>query len=321
MVDATTSELRQLKASVRAGEEIADSVLDLVANTPLVRLHRAAPAGAAELLAKLESLNPAGSVKDRIALSMIEDAEARGALKAGDTIVEPTSGNTGIGLAMVAAVKGYRIILTMPEDMSVERRRLLTRFGAELLLTPAIEGMSGAVYAAQELVEKHGYFMAQQFNNPANPEIHRRTTAREILKATDGQLDAFVAGVGTGGTITGVGEVLKQENPDVLIVAVEPASSPVLAGGKAGLTGIQGIGASFVPSVLNREIYDELVAVTDDDAYAMTARLTKEEGLLVGVSSGANVVAAVQVAVKLGAGKRVVTILPDTGERYLSVNF
>ena len=315
MVDATTSELRQLKASVRAGEEIADSVLDLVANTPLVRLHRAAPAGAAELL------NPAGSVKDRIALSMIEDAEARGALKAGDTIVEPTSGNTGIGLAMVAAVKGYRIILTMPEDMSVERRRLLTRFGAELLLTPAIEGMSGAVYAAQELVEKHGYFMAQQFNNPANPEIHRRTTVREILKATGGRLDAFVAGVGTGGTITGVGEVLKQENPDVLIVAVEPASSPVLAGGKAGLTGTQGIGASFVPSVLNREIYDELVAVTDDDAYAMTARLTKEEGLLVGVSSGANVVAAVQVAVKLGAGKRVVTILPDTGERYLSVNF
>ncbi len=321
MVDATTSELRQLKASVRAGEEIADSVLDLVANTPLVRLHRAAPAGSAELLAKVESLNPAGSVKDRIALSMIEDAEARGALKAGDTIVEPTSGNTGIGLAMVAAVKGYRIILTMPEDMSVERRRLLTRFGAELLLTPAIEGMSGAVYAAQELVEKHGYFMAQQFNNPANPEIHRRTTVREILKATGGRLDAFVAGVGTGGTITGVGEVLKQENPDVLIVAVEPASSPVLAGGKAGLTGIQGIGASFVPSVLNREIYDELVAVTDDDAYAMTARLTKEEGLLVGVSSGANVVAAVQVAVKLGAGKRVVTILPDTGERYLSVNF
>ena len=321
MVDATTSELRQLKASVRAGEEIADSVLDLVANTPLVRLHRAAPAGSAELLAKLESLNPAGSVKDRIALSMIEDAEGRGVLKAGDTIVEPTSGNTGIGLAMVAAVKGYRIILTMPEDMSVERRRLLTRFGAELLLTPAIEGMSGAVYAAQELVEKHGYFMAQQFNNPANPEIHRRTTVREILKATGGRLDAFVAGVGTGGTITGVGEVLKQENPDVLIVAVEPASSPVLAGGKAGLTGTQGIGASFVPSVLNREIYDELVAVTDDDAYAMTARLTKEEGLLVGVSSGANVVAAVQVAVKLGAGKRVVTILPDTGERYLSVNF
>lgn len=320
MVDATTSEMRQLRAAVRAGEEIADSVLDLIANTPLVRLNRVVPEGSAEVLAKLESLNPAGSVKDRIALNMIEDAEASGRLKPGDTIVEPTSGNTGIGLAMVAAVKGYRLILTMPEDMSAERRKLLTRFGAELTLTPAIEGMSGAVFAAQELAEKHEYFMPQQFNNPANPEIHRRTTVHEIIKATDGRLDAFVAGVGTGGTITGVGEVLKQHNPDVLVVAVEPASSPVLAGGKAGLTGIQGIGASFVPSVLNRDIYDELIAVTDDDAYAMTARLTKEEGLLVGVSAGANIFASLQVAKRLGEGKRVVTILPDTGERYLSVN-
>ncbi|MCH8994180.1 MAG: cysteine synthase A [Chloroflexi bacterium] len=321
MVDATTSDLRELKASVRAGEEIADGVLDLIGNTPLVRLKRVVPERSAEVLAKLESLNPGGSVKDRIALSMIEDAEARGELKPGDTIVEPTSGNTGIGLAMVAAVKGYRLILTMPEDMSVERRKLLSRFGAELVLTPAIEGMTGAVYAAQELAEKHGYFMPQQFNNPANPEIHRRTTAQEILKATGGQLDAFVAGVGTGGTITGVGEVLKQHSAEILVVAVEPARSPVLAGGKAGLTGIQGIGASFVPSVLNREIYDELIAVTDEDAYAMTARVTKEEGLLVGVSSGANVVAALQIAAKLGEGKRVVTVLPDTGERYLSVNF
>ena len=312
--------MRQLRAAVRAGEEIADSVLDLIANTPLVRLNRVVPEGSAEVLAKLESLNPAGSVKDRIALNMIEDAEASGRLKPGDTIVEPTSGNTGIGLAMVAAVKGYRLILTMPEDMSAERRKLLTRFGAELTLTPAIEGMSGAVFAAQELAEKHEYFMPQQFNNPANPEIHRRTTVHEIIKATDGRLDAFVAGVGTGGTITGVGEVLKQHNPDVLVVAVEPASSPVLAGGKAGLTGIQGIGASFVPSVLNRDIYDELIAVTDDDAYAMTARLTKEEGLLVGVSAGANIFASLQVAKRLGEGKRVVTILPDTGERYLSVN-
>jgi cysteine synthase A len=306
---------------VRAGEEIADSVLDLVANTPLVRLHRVVPEGSAEVLAKLESMNPAGSVKDRIALSMIEDAESRGELKPGDIIVEPTSGNTGIGLAMVAAVKGYRLILTMPEDMSMERRKLLTRFGAELVLTPAIEGMSGAVYKAQELAEEHGYFMPQQFNNPANPEIHRRTTAQEIMKATEGRLDAFVAGVGTGGTITGVGEVLKAHLTKLLVVAVEPARSPVLAGGKAGLTGIQGIGASFVPTVLNREIYDELIAITDEDAYAMTARLTKEEGLLVGVSAGANVVAALQVAAKLGEGKRVVTILPDTGERYLSVNF
>ncbi len=321
MVDATTSELRELKTSVRAGEEIADSVLDLVANTPLVRLHRVVPEGSAEVLAKLESMNPAGSVKDRIALYMIEDAESRGELKPGDIIVEPTSGNTGIGLAMVAAVKGYRLILTMPEDMSMERRRLLTRFGAELVLTPAIEGMSGAVYKAQELAEEHGYFMPQQFNNPANPEIHRRTTAQEIMKATEGRLDAFVAGVGTGGTITGVGEVLKAHLTQLLVVAVEPARSPVLAGGKAGLTGIQGIGASFVPTVLNREIYDELIAITDEDAYAMTARLTKEEGLLVGVSAGANIVATLQVAAKLGQGKRVVTILPDTGERYLSVNF
>ena len=321
MVDATTSDLRELKASVRAGEEIADGVLDLIGNTPLVRLRRVVPEGSAEVLAKLESLNPGGSVKDRIALSMIEDAEARGSLKPGATIVEPTSGNTGIGLAMVAAVKGYRLILTMPEDMSVERRKLLSRFGAELVLTPAIEGMTGAVYAAQELAEKHGYFMPQQFNNPANPEIHRRTTVQEIIKATGGQLDAFVAGVGTGGTITGVGEVLKQHNAEILVVAVEPARSPVLAGGKAGLTGIQGIGASFVPSVLNRDVYDELIAVTDEDAYAMTARLTNEEGLLVGVSSGANVVAALQIAAKLGEGKRVVTLLPDTGERYLSVNF
>ena len=320
MVDATTSELRKLKASVSAGEEIADTVLDIIGNTPLVRLHRVVPEGSAEVLGKLESNNPGGSVKDRIALSMIEDAEATGRLKANDTIVEPTSGNTGIGLAMVAAVKGYRLILTMPEDMSVERRKLLSRFGAELVLTPAIEGMSGAVFAAQELVEKHGYFMAQQFDNPANPEVHRRTTAPEILKATGGRLDALVTGVGTGGTITGVGAVLKEHDPNILVVAVEPAASPVLAGGKAGLTGIQGIGASFVPSVLNRDIYDELIAVTDEEAYAMTLRLTKEEGLLVGISAGANVHASLQVAERLGAGKRIVTTLSDTGERYLSVN-
>ncbi len=320
MVDATTSELRKLKASVSAGEEIADSILDAIGNTPLVRLNRVVPEGSAELLGKLESNNPGGSVKDRIALNMIEEAEATDRLKAGDTIVEPTSGNTGIGLAMVAAVKGYRLILTMPEDMSVERRKLLSRFGAELVLTPAIEGMSGAVFAAQELAEKHNYFMPQQFDNPANPEIHRRTTALEIIKATDGKIDAFVTGVGTGGTITGVGEVLKQHDPNILIVAVEPAASPVLTGGKAGLTGIQGIGASFVPSVLNRDIYDELMVVTDEEAYEMTLRLTKEEGLLVGISSGANVHASLQVAAKLGTGKRIVTTLCDTGERYLSVN-
>jgi cysteine synthase A len=301
-------------------EGIADSILGLIGETPMVRLTRIAGPDVAEICGKLESLNPGGSVKDRIALSMIEAAEEQGLLKPGDTIVEPTSGNTGIGLAMVAAVKGYKLVLTMPEDMSVERRRLFTRFGAQVVLTPAIEGMTGAVYAAQELQEKKQHFMPQQFNNLANPEIHRRTTAREILRQTEGKIDAFVAGVGTGGTITGVGEVLKAERGDVLVVAVEPAKSPVLAGGKAGIHGIQGIGASFVPGVLNRTIYDELIAVKDEDAYAMTARLTREEGLLVGISSGSNVWASMQVAKKLGTGKRVVTMLCDTGERYLSVN-
>src|SRR5262245_20324701 len=234
---------------------IADSVLDLIGRTPLVRLRRIAGDAGAEVLAKLESRNPGGRVKARIALSMIEDAEARGLLKPGATLVEPTSGNTGIGLAMVAAVKGYRLILTMPDDMSIERRRLLERFGAELKLTPAIEGMTGAVFAATQILEEHpDAFMPQQFENPANPEIHRRTTAREILEAVDGSIDAFVAGVGTGGTPTGVGEVLKKERPGVRVVAVEPARSPVLSGGRARPHPIQGIGASFVPGILNRKI-------------------------------------------------------------------
>ena len=301
---------------------IASSALDLVGNTPMVALRRVTPEGGAEIIAKLESHNPAGSVKDRIALAMIEDAEQRGLLKDGATIVEPTSGNTGIGLAMVCAIKGYKLILTMPDDMSGERRKLLQRYGAQLVLTPAIEGMTGAVFAAEELIQKNQtYFMPQQFNNPANPDVHRRTTALEILRDTENRLDAFVAGVGTGGTITGCGEVLKAHLPGIHIVAVEPARSPVLAGGKPGLSGIQGIGASFVPSVLNRDIYDELIAVKDEDAIATTSRLAREEGLLVGVSAGANVWASIQVARKLGAGKRVVTVLPDTGERYLSVNF
>lgn len=301
---------------------IAASALDLVGNTPMVALRRVVPEGGAEIIAKLESHNPAGSVKDRIALAMIEDAEQRGLLADGATIVEPTSGNTGIGLAMVCAIKGYKLILTMPDDMSGERRKLLQRYGAQLVLTPAIEGMTGAVFAAEELVTKNpSYFMPQQFNNPANPAVHRRTTALEILRDTEGRLDAFVAGVGTGGTITGCGEVLKEKLPNVHVVAVEPARSPVLGGGKPGLSGIQGIGASFVPSVLNRDVYDELIAVKDEDAIATTSRLAREEGLLVGVSAGANVWASIQVARKLGAGKRVVTVLPDTGERYLSVNF
>ena len=300
---------------------VADNILDLVGNTPMVRLNRIVPAGSATILAKMEEMNPAGSVKDRIALSMIEAAEARGLLKPGATIVEPTSGNTGIGLAMVAAVKGYRLILTMPEDMSIERRRLLSRFGAELVLTPALEGMTGAVSAAQELLRGNpGYFMPQQFENPANPEVHRRTTAREIFEATAGRIDAFVAGVGTGGTITGVGEVLKQEIAGVRIVAVEPARSPVLQGGRAGLHAIQGIGASFVPGVLNTAIIDNIISIEDEDALEMSLRLARTEGLLVGVSAGANVCAALMVAQELGAGKIVVTVLPDTGERYLSLS-
>ncbi|MFQ5830279.1 MAG: PLP-dependent cysteine synthase family protein, partial [Candidatus Methylomirabilia bacterium] len=241
------------KSETRGRPKIAESVLDLIGNTPLIRLGKLPKRGGAEVLAKVESLNPGGSVKDRIARAMIEEAELRGLLKPGATIVEPTSGNTGIGLAIVAAVRGYRLILTMPDDMSLERQRLLSRLGAEIVLTPAIEGMTGAVYAANELVKAHPEcFMPQQFENAANPEIHRRTTALEILEATDGHVDVFVAGVGTGGTITGVGEVLKEKIPGVRVVAVEPAKSPVLSGGRARPHGIQGIGASFVPGVLNR---------------------------------------------------------------------
>jgi cysteine synthase len=299
---------------------IADSVVDLIGNTPLVRLNRVVPDGAAEVLAKFEVFNPAGSVKDRIAASMVDAAERAGLIKPGDTLVEPTSGNTGIGLAMVCAARGYQLVLTMPGDMSLERRRLLERFGADLVLTEPIEGMTGAIHAAQELVDKHGYFMPQQFQNPANPEVHRLTTGPEIVAATGGELDAFVAGVGTGGTITGVGEVLRDAGIDARVIAVEPERAPVLQGGRAGMHGIQGIGASFVPGVLDTDIYQEVMGVSDEDAYEMTGRLARDEGLLVGISSGANVWAAIRVAEQLGPGKRVVTMLCDTGERYLSVD-
>jgi cysteine synthase A len=310
------------RKSATTRPRLAASVLDLVGGTPLIRLNRIPKPGGAVVLAKMESLNPGGSVKDRIAVAMVEDAERRGVLKPGSTLVEPTSGNTGIGLAMVCAVRGYRLILTMPDDMSLERQRLLTRYGAEIHLTPAIEGMTGAVFAAQELGREHpDYFMPMQFENKANPEIHRRTTALEILEATGEKLNVFVAGVGTGGTITGVGEVLKERVPGVRVVAVEPARSAVLSGGHARPHGIQGIGASFVPGVLNRDVLDEVIQVRDEDATATARRLAREEGLLVGISSGANVWAACQVAAGLPADQIVVTVLCDTGERYLSVTF
>jgi cysteine synthase A len=300
----------------------ADSVLELIGATPLVRLRRIPKPGGATVLAKMESLNPGGSGKDRIALAMVEDAERRGRLAPGATLVEPTSGNTGIGLAMVCAVRGYRLILTMPDDMSLERQRLLARYGAEIHLTPAMEGMTGAVFAAQEILREHPeYVMPMQFENPANPEAHRRTTALEILDATDERVHVFVAGVGTGGTVTGVGSVLKERVPGVKVVGVEPARSPVLSGGRARPHGIQGIGASFVPGVLDRAVLDEVVTVRDEDATAMARRLARDEGLLVGISSGANVWAACQIAESLPADQVVVTVLCDTGERYLSVTF
>ncbi len=297
---------------------ISDSSLDQIGQTALVRLNKMAGAASATVWGKLESTNPGGSVKDRIALAMIEQAEQDGSIKPGDTLVEPTSGNTGIGLSLVCAVKGYRLILTMPDSMSTERQRLLSAYGAELILTPGSQGMRGAIAKAQEISNKNKYFMPMQFNNPANPRVHERTTGPEILAALNGQVSAFVAGVGTGGTITGVGRALLAQNPEVLIVAVEPAASPVLSGGVPGPHRIQGIGAGFIPEVLDTTVYQEIIAIEDQLAIDTTARLAREEGLFVGISAGANVAAALQVAKRLGPGHNVVTVLCDTGERYLS---
>lgn len=296
-----------------------NDVTQLIGNTPMVKLNRVVPEGAADVYVKLEMFNPGSSVKDRIALSMIEDAERKGYLKPGSVIVEPTSGNTGIGLAMIAAARGYRLILVMPETMSIERRKLLAAYGAEFILTPGAEGMKGAINKAKELLEENPeYFMPQQFENPANPKIHRKTTALEVWEQTGGAIDAFVAGVGTGGTITGVGEVLKAKKPGVKIVAVEPANSPVLSGGEPGPHKIQGIGAGFIPEVLNRQVVDQIITVTNEEAMEMARRLAREEGILVGISSGASVFAALQIAGRLGPQKVVVAVAPDTGERYLS---
>ena len=298
----------------------ARSVLDLIGSTPVVKLRTLPDKNDAEVWAKMESFNPGGSVKDRICLNMIETAERQCKLKPGATIIEPTSGNTGIGLALIAAVKGYRLILTMPDTMSEERRSLLSAYGAHLILTPDTKGMGGAIHRAEELQQENGdYFMPQQFNNPANPEMHRKTTALELLKQFK-RIDAFVAGVGTGGTITGVGEVLKEKMKDVRICAVEPAASPVISGGEPGYHKIQGIGAGFIPAVLNRQILDEIIPVSDADATNYARRLAAEEGLLVGISSGAACCAALKVAKKLGKGHTVVTIFADKGEHYLSTD-
>jgi len=302
-------------------KERVDNILELIGSTPLVKLNRIVEDTMATIYAKLEFFNPGGSIKDRICLSMIEDAERKGILKPGATIIEPTSGNTGIGLAMVSAVKGYKLILTMPETMSMERVFILESYGAEVLLTPGGEGMIGAVKKAEELTRQTpGSFIPHQFNNPANPEIHRETTAREILHAMDGHLDALVAGVGTGGTITGVAEVLKTKIPQIQIIAVEPADSPVISGGEAGPHRIQGIGAGFIPQVLKVDTLDRVITVTDEEAYGLSKRLAKEEGIFVGISSGAAVCAALTVARELGTGKTVVVILPDPGERYYTTH-
>jgi cysteine synthase A len=297
---------------------VANSIDELVGMTPIVKLNSLVDEDSADVYVKLEFMNPGSSVKDRIALSMIEAAEKSGELKQGDTIIEPTSGNTGIGLAMIAAAKGYKAIVVMPDTMSMERRTLLRAYGAELILTPGSEGMNAAIKKAEDLKTKHGYFMPQQFKNKANVEVHRRTTGKEIIEQMGSELDAFVAGIGTGGTITGAGEALKEHYPNIKIIAVEPEDSSILSGGKPGPHKIQGLGAGFIPEILNTKIYDEVITVKNDEAFEYARRAAREEGILGGISSGAAICAALKVAKKLGRGKKVVAILPDNGERYLS---
>lgn len=300
---------------------VANSITELIGNTPLLKLKRVVPEGAADVLVKLEFFNPGGSIKDRIALGMINAAEASGQLKPGGTIVEPTSGNTGIGLALVAAAKGYHLIITMPETMSKERRALIQGYGTELILTPGADGMPGAIKKAQELAKSHGYFLPMQFDNAANPAAQEKTTGEEILKALDGQApDAFIAGVGTGGTLTGVGRALRAADPQTLIYALEAAESPLLKEGHGGKHKIQGISAGFVPKVLDTKLYNDIVEVTSDQAIDMARRVSREEGFLPGISAGANIFGAIEIAKQLGAGKTVVTVAPDNGERYLSTD-
>ncbi|PWW18999.1 cysteine synthase [Cytobacillus oceanisediminis] len=297
---------------------VANTIADLVGQTPIVKLNRLVDENSADVYLKLEYMNPGSSVKDRIALAMINAAEESGNLKQGDTIIEPTSGNTGIGLAMIAAAKGYKAVLVMPETMSMERRNLLRAYGADLVLTPGPEGMNGAIRKARELANENGYFMPQQFENPANPEVHRLTTGPEIAEQMGDQLDAFISGIGTGGTITGAGKVLREKYENIKIYAVEPTDSPVLSGGKPGPHKIQGIGAGFVPDTLDTKIYDEVIQISNDEAFEYARRTAKEEGILGGISSGAAICAALKVGKELGKGKKVLAIIPSNGERYLS---
>lgn len=302
--------------------KIVNSITDLIGNTPIVKLNRVVPEDAADIYVKLEFFNPAGSIKDRIALAMIERAEKEGKLTAGGTIVEPTSGNTGVGLAMVAAAKGYHLVITMPETMSVERRKLMQGYGAELILTPGADGMKGSIAKAEELVKEKGYFMPMQFENPANPAIHEVTTGAEIIAVfgKDNLPDAFVAGVGTGGTLTGIGHALKKANPATKVYALEPAESPLLKEGHGGKHKIQGISAGFIPKVLDKDVYDGIVEISSDDAIATAREVAHKEGILVGISAGANIKGAIELAKKLGKGKKVITVSPDGGDRYLSTD-